>query len=256
MSGIAVDLNVDLGEGTPHDAGLLEVVTSASVACGLHAGSPQTMVDTARAAAAQNVAVGAHPSYDDRDGFGRRPVEMAATDLVALVAYQVGAMAAAAGVAGTAVRFVKPHGALYNRAAVDPMVAEAVVAAVEMAGRSVANPSLALLCPAGSEMARRAEAARLPWFAEAFADRLYAPDGTLASRSRPGAVIDDPAVVARQALDLALRGRARTFEGAAVEVTAHSICLHGDTPGAFELARSVRRALEDAGVSIAPFLGF
>lgn len=255
MSGIAVDLNADLGEGTPYDAGLLEVVSSASVACGFHAGSPQTMVETAQAALARRVAVGAHPSYGDRDGFGRRPVDMTAPELVALVAYQVGAMAAAAGVAGTTVRFVKPHGALYNRAAVDPGVAEAVVAAVEVAGASIGNRSLAVLCPAGSELARRAEKARLPWFAEAFADRLYAPDGTLTSRSQSGSVIDDPELVARQALDLALRGRVRTSDGVEIEVPAHSICLHGDTPGAFALARAVRWALEDAGVAIAPFLG-
>lgn len=254
MSGVAVDLNADLGEGAPYDNRLLEIVSSTSVACGFHAGDPRTMVEVARAAAARNVAVGAHPSYADREGFGRRPVDMAAHELVALVAVQVGAMAAAAGVAGTTVRFVKPHGALYNRAAVDPAVAEAVVEAVALAGGTTGNRRLPLLCPAGSEMARRAEASGLRWFAEAFADRRYGDDGSLVSRSRPGAVITDPAAAARQAVDLALRSSVSTLGGSPVSVRADSICLHGDTPGALEMARTVRRALEEAGVSIAGFV--
>ena len=250
-----MDLNADLGEGAPHDGRMLEVVSSASVACGFHAGGPQTMVEVARAAVARGVAVGAHPSYEDRDGFGRRDMELAGPDLVALIAYQIGAMAAAAGVAGTTVRFVKPHGALYNRAAADPEVAEAVVDAVALAGRSIGNRSLALLCPGGSEMARRAESSGLPWFAEAFADRLYADDGTLVPRSRAGAVIADPDAVARQAVDLARRSTVATADGSRIDIRADSICLHGDTPGALDLAVAVRRALEDAGVAITPFLG-
>lgn len=253
MGDAIVDLNADLGEGAPHDDGLLGIVSSASVACGFHAGGPQTMVATARAAAGRGVAVGAHPSYEDRDGFGRTPMDMDAADLVALIAYQVGAMAAAARVAGTEVRFVKPHGALYNRAAVDPVTAEAVVEAVDLSGRSL-GAGLALLCPAGSEMARRAVQAGVPWFAEAFADRVYTPDGTLMSRSRPGSVMADPDAVARQAVDLVLRGRVTAVDGSQVEVRADSICLHGDTPGAVRLARTVRRALEDSGVAVTAFL--
>lgn len=250
-----MDLNADLGEGAPHDGRMLEVVSSASVACGFHAGGPQTMVEVARAAAARDVAVGAHPSYEDRDGFGRRDMDLAGPELVATVAYQVGAMAAAAGVAGTCVRFVKPHGALYNRAAVDPAVAEAVIEAVALASRSIADGGLALLCPAGSEMARCAAAAGLRWYAEAFADRWYASDGTLVPRRRPGAVIVDPEAVARQAVDLARRAAVTTADGGRIEVRADSICLHGDTPGSYETAVAVRRALEDAGVTITPFAG-
>lgn len=251
-----MDLNADLGEGAPGDRQILELVSSASVACGFHAGDPATMADTARAAAARGVSVGAHPSYDDRDGFGRRHQDVPAEELVALVAFQVGAMAAAAAIGGTSVRFVKPHGALYNRAAVDPEVAGAVVEAVARAGAPVAGRPLALLCPPGSHLARCADSAGVPVYTEAFADRLYAPDGALVSRSDPAAVLRDPRAVVRQAVELAVHGRVVAADGSELELRAHSICLHGDSPGAVAVAQSVRRALEDAGVQIAPFLSY
>lgn len=251
---VMVDLNADLGEGAPFDREILEVVSSASVACGFHAGDPATMASTARAAADCGVAVGAHPSYDDREGFGRRHQELPRERLVALVAYQVGAMVAAAAVGGTSVRFVKPHGALYNRAAVDPEVAAAVVEATALAGVSAAGGPLALLCPPASHLARSAAASGVPFFAEAFADRRYGPDGSLVSRSHPGSVLTDPLMVAIQAVDLAVRGRVVASDGSEIEVRAHSICLHGDSPGALATALCVRQALEDAGVRIAPFV--
>jgi UPF0271 protein len=243
----SVDLNADLGEGGPADGALLEVVSSASVACGFHAGDPLTMVDTARRAAARGVAVGAHPSYPDRQGFGRRRVDLPADELYAIVVYQIGAMAAAAAAAGTSLRYVKPHGALYNRAAEDPLVAGPVVSAVASSG-------LPLLCPPGSQMQHAASRAGVECYAEAFADRAYAPDGRLAGRDFPGAVLDDPRQVAERAVTLVRTGRVAALDGSSVEVAADSICIHGDTPGALELAREVRRALEADGVSVRPFV--
>lgn len=251
---MTVDLNADLGEGGPCDREILTLVSSASIACGFHAGDPDTMAGTARAAADCGVSVGAHPSYDDRDGFGRRHQDVPHGRLVALIAYQVGAMVAAAAIGGAAVRYVKPHGALYNQAAVDPEVASAVVEATALVGASFAGAPLALLCPPASHLASSARSAGLPFFTEAFADRLYAPDGSLVSRSQPEAVLTDPLDVARQAVSLAVRGRVLASDGSEIAVQAHSICLHGDSAGSLAAARGVRRALEEAGVKIAPFL--
>lgn len=249
-----MDLNADLGEGGADDPGLLDVVTSASVACGFHAGDPSVMARTARCAAARGVTLGAHPSYADRDGFGRRAIHMDPEDLFILLVYQIGAMAAIAVAAGTTLRFVKPHGALYNQAAVEPQVADAVVAAVQAASWPRSGSGLALLCPAGSQMAKKAEASGLVWYSEAFADRHYNPDGTLVSRDRPGAVIESAGEVVAQAVHLARHQRVRAHDGTEIEMPADSICLHGDTPGAIMLATAVRRGLEDAGIEIAPFL--
>lgn len=163
-------------------------------------------------------------------------------------------MAAAAAIGGTAVGYVKPHGALYNRAAADPMVARAVVEAITLAGPSLSGGPLALLCPPRSHLARCAGEVGVPFFTEAFADRRYGPDGALIARSDPAAVLRDPEEVARQAVDLAVRGRVVAADGSELEVRADSICLHGDTPGAVAIARRVRCALEEAGVAIAAFL--
>ncbi len=227
------------------DGELLGVVTSASVAGGYHAGDPLTMVETARMAAARGVSVGAHPSYADREGFGRRPLPVPPDELLAEIMEQVRAMESAAAAAGTRLRFVKPHGALYNRAAADADVARTVV-------RAAADVGLPLLCPSGSEMHRVALAAGVACYAEAFADRAYRSDGTLAARDA-GGVIDDPAEVARRAVDLALHRKAVAIDGSVIRVEADSLCIHGDTPGAVTLARSVRQALEDAGIALRPF---
>lgn len=243
-----MDLNADIGEGAPDDEELLEVVTSASIACGVHAGGSLTMLDRARRAVERGVVVGAHPSYDDREGFGRRPMHVNRDELLAGVVDQIFTMAGAARVAGTRVRFVKPHGALYNQAAADPAIAETVVAAVAQ------FTGVALLGPAGSQMLKQAAAAGIPTYAEAFADRAYTPDGTLVGRDSPGSVRHETAAVVRQAVELAVHHRVTAANGAVLEMKADSICLHGDTPGAAALGRAVRRALEDAGVAVAPFL--
>ena len=239
MTARSIDLNADLGEGGPVDTELMAIVTSASLACGFHAGQPADILQTLRRAAAAGVVVGAHPSYADREGFGRRDVHVAPDDLHAGVVYQIGALDALARVAGTAVRYVKPHGALYNRAASDPDVADALIRAVVDTGP---RPLLAL---AGSTLVSRARAAGLEVHEEGFADRAYAPDGSLLSRSQPGAVIETVPEVVKQARALAL--------GLGSAVPLSSICLHGDTPGALELARAVRDALLEAGVALRPF---
>lgn len=247
MPGRTIDLNADLGEGGPADDDLLGVVSSAGVACGFHAGDPLLVLRTVRRAAELGAAVGAHPSYDDREGFGRRDVDIEPDRLHADLVYQLGAIRALAAAAGAAVRFVKPHGALYNRAAGDPAVADVVIAAVRDTG------GLPLLALAGSPLVERAGTAGLEVHGEAFADRAYRPDGTLVPRGEPGAVIEDADAVVGQALDLALGRGVAAIGGGRVGVTASSLCLHGDTPRAVRLARAVRAALEGAGVAVRPF---
>ena len=242
-----IDLNADLGEDGPADADLLELVSSASIACGFHAGSPSTMVSTARAAAARGVAIGAHPSYYDRAGFGRRAVDMGADELFATVLYQLGAMTAAAHAAGTSLQFVKPHGALYNRASHDPDVAGPVV-------RAVVESGLPLLCPAGSRLDEAAQRAAVITYSEGFADRAYTPDGSLVPRSELGALIHDPDEAGARAVDLAVRGVVTAIDGKEISVSAQSICIHGDTPEALDIARSVRASLAAAGVHVRAFV--
>ncbi len=233
---MAIDLNADLGEGMGDDDALLGLVTSANVACGFHAGDARSMRDTVRAAARHGVAVGAHPSYPDRAGFGREPQRLPLDDVHADVVYQVGALLALCRAEGVALVHVKPHGALYNQAAQDPELSLAIARAV----RSVSADLVLVGLAASEAMRRAADSAGLRFAAEAFADRRYAADGTLVPRSVPGAVLDDPAAVAAQAVELARAGRADT------------LCLHGDTPGALANARAVRAALAQAGVDVRP----
>lgn len=242
-----IDLNADLGEGGPNDDELMAVVSSASLACGFHAGDPVRILQTLRLAVEAGVAVGAHPSYADREGFGRRDLDVDPAAVHAGVAYQIGALDALARAAGTMVRYVKPHGALYNRAGRDPEVAEALIRAVLDTGP---RP---LLAPAGSGLVGWARAAGLEVHEEGFADRAYGPDGSLVPRSEPGAVIESVPVAVEQALALAGGGGVRTVGGQTVRVAASSICVHGDTPGAVGMARMVRAALVEAGVAIGPF---
>lgn len=255
MSGI--DLNADLGEGfgrwtlTDDDA-LLTAVTSANIACGFHAGDSVTMRRVTERAVASGVAIGAQVSYNDLAGFGRRPMDVPTAELAAEVAYQVGALALFARAAGGRVTYVKPHGALYNRAAVDPEQAAAVVEGVLLASTGIGAP-LTLLGLAGSVLLEVAEAAGVPVAAEAFADRAYLPDGTLAPRGVEGAVIDHPELVVERAMAMATARRIETVDGTVLELEADSICLHGDTPGAAALAAQVRTALEQAGIAIRTF---
>ena len=251
-----IDLNADLGEGfgvwaLGDDDALLRVVSSANVACGFHAGDPSIIARVCRTAGERGVAVGAQVSYRDLIGFGRRALPMAPDDLVADLTYQIGAVWALARAAGSALRYVKAHGALYNTAAVDAEVAAAVVRAV--AQTPIDGAALPILCQPGSQLAAAAAAAGLRVVAEAFADRAYSPDGTLAPRSQPGAVIHDADAVVARCLRLAAGEGIVAVDGSVLDVRAESICLHGDTPGAAELAARVRAALEAAGVRIAPF---
>ncbi|MEJ3404495.1 5-oxoprolinase subunit PxpA [Rathayibacter sp. YIM 133350] len=243
-----MDLNCDLGEGMADDAALFPLITSANIACGGHAGDEHSMLASCRAAVAAGVAVGAHPSYPDREGFGRAPLELPAAQLIAEVARQLAALAAAAAHAGTRVSYVKPHGALYNRIAVDEAEAASVVAAV-----ADVDPRMPLLGPPDSAIERAARKAGLPFFREAFPDRGYLADGRLVPRASPGAVIADPVLVAGRAVEIATAGRIRSIGGEWVPVAADSLCLHGDTPGAAENARAVRAALTDAGVDLGAF---
>ena len=250
----AIDLNSDLGEGygawrMGDDAAMLEVVSSANIACGFHAGDPAGMLRTLRAAAERGVAVGAHVSYPDRVGFGRRDMDIAPGDLTADVVYQIGALAGLAAAAGTTVRYVKPHGALYNRIAVDAVQGAAVIAALK-----AVDPSLVLMGLAGAPILDQARAAGVAVVAEAYADRAYTPAGHLVPRRETGAVLHDAAAIAERMLRLATAGVIESIDGSLIRIEAQSICVHGDSSGAVAIAREVRGRLEAAGVAVAPFL--
>jgi len=254
MSDTVLDLNADLGEGfgawrLTDDAALLDVVTSANVACGFHAGDAVTMRAVAEAAAARGVAIGAHVAYRDLAGFGRRAMAVPPGELAADVLYQLGALEACCRAAGTRVRYVKPHGALYNTAARDARVAAAVCAGVAAFGAAL--PVLGL---PGSELLRAAGAAGLPGVPEGFADRAYRADGSLVPRGEPGAVIERPDAVAARAVALA-GGAVEGADGAPVRVAVRSLCVHGDAPAAVASARAVRAALEAAGARLEAFAG-
>jgi UPF0271 protein len=248
-----IDLNADLGEGfgrwqLTDDEGLLSVVTSANVACGFHAGDPVTMRRVCELAAERGVRIGAQVSYRDLAGFGRRAMDVPPAELAAEVAYQIGALEVFARAAGTRVSYVKPHGALYNRVVHDDGQAGAVVDGVLLA-----NASLPVLGLPGSRLLEAAGKAGLPVVTEAFADRAYTDEGTLVPRGREGAVVSDPDAVVERSLSLARSGAVTSHSGATIEVRARSLCLHGDTPGAVELARRVRERLEASGVRVEAF---
>ena len=248
-----IDLNADLGESfgawrLGDDDALLAIVTSANIACGFHAGDPLTIRRACAGAVARGVSIGAQVSYRDLAGFGRRNMDVPADELTAEVLYQIAALDGIARAEGGRASYVKPHGALYHRAARDPVQAAAVVAAV-----SAYDQALPLLTLPGSEVARAAAAAGLSVVAEGFADRAYRADGTLVPRGQPGAVISDPARAADRATAIATSHAVKAADGQDVKVSIRSLCVHGDTPGAVTLARAVREALERAGVLVAPF---
>lgn len=252
-STIAVDLNADLGESygawrLGDDGALLKIVTSANVACGFHAGDPVTIRRACAAAVARGVTIGAQVSYHDLAGFGRREMEVPPDELEAEVLYQIAALDGVARAEGGRVGYVKPHGALYNRAARDPEQAAVVAAAV-----ASYDSGLPLLTLPGSASARAAEQAGLPVVSEAFADRAYRDDGSLVPRGQPGAVLTDPAIVAARVARLVTGGEIETVTGTQLALRPRSVCVHGDTPGAVLLATAVRAALEQAGVTVAPF---
>jgi UPF0271 protein len=250
-----VDLNSDLGEGFGNwslgdDDALLGIVTSANVACGYHAGDASTMRRVCDLAVREGVSIGAQVGYNDLPGFGRRFIDMAPQELTDDVVYQIGALDGFARSAGSKVSYVKPHGALYNAIVHHAEQADAVVAAIVHYDRSL--PVLGL---PGSEWLRRADQAGLTTVVEAFADRAYTPQGTLVSRRLPGAVLHDSEEIARRCVAMAHGEPVLDVEGNPLTLRPDSICVHGDTAGAVEIARSVRDALTRAGVTLAPFAG-
>ena len=241
-----LDLNADVGEGDPEtDAALLPLVTSANVACGVHAGDVYTMRSTVALAQRHGVGVGAHPGYDDRENFGRRPMQLSAAEINALLLSQLEALDAVVRSAGAALSHVKPHGALYNQAESEGVLAMAIVAGVR-----AFDPDLRLVGRAGSAMARAALEVGHPFTPEAFADRRYRADGSLSPRSEPGAVLTDPEEVVRQVRSLVTDGEVVASDGSRVPVSFETLCLHGDTPGSAALASHIRRALRELGVSV------
>jgi 5-oxoprolinase (ATP-hydrolysing) subunit A len=248
-----VDLNSDLGEGfgpwpMGDDEAMLDVVTSANVACGFHAGDPSQMRNMCRWATARGIAIGAHVGYRDLAGFGRRFIEVKPEELTADVLYQLGALEGIARAHGDRVRYVKPHGALYNAIVHHERQAAAVVEAVVSF-----DDSLPVLGLPGSRFLALAEEAGLPTHHEAFADRAYNPDGTLVSRTEAGAVLSDPQLVAERCVAMVRDGRVAAVDDTQIEVTAASICVHGDSPGATAMAAAIRDALTEAGVTLRPF---
>jgi UPF0271 protein len=243
---VSVDLNADVGEGMD-DAALLPYVTSANVACGMHAGDPLTMDQTVEIALSRGVRVGAHPGYPDRENFGRVVMEMSADEIENLVVYQVGALAGFVRSRGGRLTHVKPHGALYHSGAEFPDVARAIAEGVRRVGTE-----LVLVGAAGSMLIGAGQEAGLPVAEEAFADRRYRADGTLVPRGRPGAVIIDPDEAAEQAVGLARDRLVIAEDSSRVSVRADTICLHGDTPGAEAIARRIHERFRTAGIRIAP----
>ncbi len=249
----AVDLNSDLGEGygvwrLGDDAEMLKIVTSANIACGFHAGDPSTLRAVCVGAVDNNVRIGAQVSYPDLVGFGRRRMEMSSNELTDAVLYQLGALDAFAQVARSEVSYVKPHGALYHAACAEQDVAQAVVEAV-----ADYDHSMVVLGLPGSVLLRAAQDAGLDIAAEAFADRAYNDDGTLVPRGEPGAVLTDPKAISERAVHMVMTQTVTSRSGRSIAVPLRSLCVHGDTPGAVDIARAVRSALEAEGIGIYPF---
>ncbi|MGU3412863.1 LamB/YcsF family protein [Enterobacteriaceae bacterium C34A] len=248
-----IDLNCDLGESYGQwtlgdDAAILPFISSANVACGFHAGSPVGILDTLRAAQRLGVVVGAHVSYPDLVGFGRRNMDVASDELTADVIYQIGALQGLAAAAGTRVTYVKPHGALYNTIAHDKRQAMAVIAALQ-----ALDKSLSLVALAGSALITWAQEAGIHTVAEAFADRAYHHDGTLVSRREAGAVIHDPEAVAQRVVQMITDGGVLSVEGSFTAIDAQSVCVHGDSPDAVNMTRQIRQRLEAEGVLVRAF---
>lgn len=245
-----IDLNSDLGESfgawrMGQDEALMPAITSANIACGFHAGDPGVMRDTVQLARAHGVAVGAHPGFPDLAGFGRREIRCTPREIEDMVVYQVGALAAVAAAQGVRLQHVKAHGALYNMACRDEALAAAIAKAT-----ALLDPGLFLFGLPGSALLAAGAQHGLRTAAEVFADRAYNPDGSLVSRSRAGSVIDDTSRVVARAVRMARSRTVTTIDGTELAVQADTICVHGDTPGAAELAMAIRRALEEEHVRV------
>ena len=251
---MTMDLNSDLGESfgawsMGDDAAMLDIVSSANVACGFHAGDPAGILKTLKEAKARNVVVGAHIAYPDLVGFGRRNMDIGSSDLIASCIYQIGALQGLAQSAGTTVKYVKPHGALYNKIAQDKRQASDVITAM-----LALDKNLTLLALAGSPLIQWARDAGLNVVAEAFADRAYTPQGELVSRTLPGAVLHDEALITERMLNLVREGTLQAIDGSTVRIEADSICVHGDSPGAVSIARNLRQRFEQEQIQLTSFV--
>ena len=245
-----IDLNGDVGESfgayeIGHDAALIPILTSANIACGFHAGDPGVMRATVALAREHGTAVGAHPGFPDLVGFGRREMKATPREVEDLVAYQIGALAAIAAAQGVRLAHVKPHGALYNMAARDVDLADAIARAI-----AAVDPSLKLFGLPASKSLDAAQRYNVQTVSEAFADRAYRRDGTLVPRTEPGAVIDDEEIVVTRAVAIARERMVIAVDGTRVPLAVQTICVHGDTPGAAVLASRIRKALGEAGIQV------
>ena len=249
-----VDLNSDLGESfgaweMGNDAAMIELATSVNVACGFHGGDYNTMRKTVELAKARGVSIGAHPGYRDIHGFGRRPFYgMSSSEIENLVAYQIGALQAIATMAGYKVTHVKAHGALSNVACEEETTARAIASAIK-----AVDPNLVFVVLANSRLVQAGEAANLPMVHEVFADRAYEDDGMLMSRKKPGSVLHDPKQIAERVVRMVQDGAVIAASGKVIKMRTDTVCIHGDTPGAVDIARGVRKSLKDAGIDVAPF---
>ncbi len=251
---MSIDLNCDLGEGfgawqMGNDAAMIDLASSVNIACGFHAGDADTMRKTVQLAKARGVRIGAHPGYRDLHGFGRRPVAgLSAAEIENLVAYQIGALQAIATMEGYKVTHVKAHGALSNVACEDDMTARAIASAIKAVDRN-----LKFVVLANSKLVTAGEAAGLPLVHEVFADRAYEDDATLVSRRKPGAVLHDTAQIAERVVRMVQDRAVVSVSGKTIKVQLDTVCIHGDTPGAVEIARAVKAALKDNGIDVRPF---
>jgi UPF0271 protein len=250
---LTIDINSDLGESfgawkMGDDSAMLDIVSSANVACGFHAGDPAGILKTLKAAAERGVAIGAHVGYRDLAGFGRRNMDPTSEELIGDVIYQIGALQGLAKAAGTRVTYVKPHGALYNTIAIDKRQAKDVIDAI-----LAVDPSLVLMALAGSQLVEQARAAGLTVVAEAFADRAYTPEGNLVSRREKGSVLHDPDLIAERMVRMVKEGVVEAIDGTLTKVDAQSICVHGDSEGAVAMAKRLREKFEQSGLTIRSF---
>ncbi len=253
---MSIDLNCDLGEGfgmwpMGNDEAMLGLATSANVACGFHAGDSDIMRKTAELAKARGVSIGAHPGYRDLHGFGRRPIPgLTSSEIETLVAYQIGALQAVAALAGHTVTHVKAHGALSNVGCVDDMTARAIATAIKAVDRNL----IFVVLP-NSALVRAGDAAGLRMVSEVFADRAYEDDASLVSRSKPGAVLHDAKAIAARVVRMVQDRAIVAASGKIIKVPVDTVCIHGDTPGAVDIARSIRQALQEQNIDVAPFSG-
>jgi UPF0271 protein len=243
---VVIDLNSDLGEGAGHDNEILDLVSSANIACGFHAGDAASMFATIQAALERGVSLGAHPSFADRENFGRTETTLPPAEVYAIVAYQIGAFHALARAAGGRMNHIKPHGALYNMAARDRALADVIANAV-----LALDPKLILFAPAGSQLDFAATELGLTTASEVFADRNYLADGSLVPRSDPRAFVHDPIEAADRIIGILSEGQVRAVDGTDVAISAATICVHGDNPEAVEFVRKLRQRLELEEIEIA-----